>query len=161
MLSDALNRPLLLQPVDDSFHRGVRYFFRLRQMLVQLSRCARLTLPKKLHHIKQENISVEETQQIDRILQQLLTHRPLQYVLNEAWFYGLKFEVNESVLIPRPETEELVDWILTENLKIENEEKLSGVKTFVDEVKAQSEEAIKENKKIQVKLFHNLLVLYT
>ncbi|QNA46746.1 peptide chain release factor N(5)-glutamine methyltransferase [Lacibacter sediminis] len=69
---------------------------------------------KKLYHLKQENIPAEETQKIDRILQQLLTHRPLQYVLNEAWFYGLKFEVNETVLIPRPETEELVDWIIRE-----------------------------------------------
>lgn len=69
---------------------------------------------KKIHQLKQENITAEETQQIERILQELLTHRPLQYVLNEAWFYGLKFEANESVLIPRPETEELVEWIVKE-----------------------------------------------
>lgn len=53
-------------------------------------------------------------QKIGLALQQLLKHRPLQYVLNEAWFYGLKFQVNESVLIPRPETEELVDWIIND-----------------------------------------------
>lgn len=45
------------------------------------------------------------------LLDELLAGRPIQYVLNEAWFDNRAFFVNESVLIPRPETEELLDWI--------------------------------------------------
>jgi release factor glutamine methyltransferase len=47
-------------------------------------------------------------------LEELLQHRPVQYVLGEAWFANMPFYVNESVLIPRPETEELTNLIVQE-----------------------------------------------
>ena len=45
---------------------------------------------------------------LNEVLSKLLTHEPIQYVVENAWFYNLNFKVNNAVLIPRPETEELV-----------------------------------------------------
>jgi release factor glutamine methyltransferase len=62
-------------------------------------------------------ISEEEIVVWNSILEQLKLEIPIQYLLGKTSFYGLDFEVNENVLIPRPETEELVDWIVSNVLK--------------------------------------------
>lgn len=77
-----------------------------------------LTGSKKAERMiyKNESITIEEEKQLQQYTERLLQHEPVQYVLNEAWFCGLKFYVDQNVLIPRPETEELVEWIIS-NLK--------------------------------------------
>ena len=54
------------------------------------------------------------------VLEKLKTQIPIQYILGTTYFYGLEFTVDENVLIPRPETEELVDWIIKLNCRISN-----------------------------------------
>ncbi|MBC7607340.1 MAG: peptide chain release factor N(5)-glutamine methyltransferase [Burkholderiales bacterium] len=74
------------------------------------------------HHLKRTDLalqpeltfSITALEDWNFILEQLKQEIPIQYLLGTAHFYGLELEVNENVLIPRSETEELVDWIIAD-----------------------------------------------
>ena len=57
----------------------------------------------------------EEQQELEGALKRLQHHEPVQYITGNTEFFGMKFLVNKNVLIPRPETEELVQWILDDH----------------------------------------------
>ena len=60
-------------------------------------------------------LNKSQLSKIKQIVAELKTNKPIQYILGKTEFYGLKIKVNEHTLIPRSETEQLVDWILKEN----------------------------------------------
>jgi release factor glutamine methyltransferase len=78
---------------------------------------------------KDKQLSPNERFQIREIIENLKKYRPIQYILGETEFYGLRFKVDENVLIPRPETEELVDLIIKRERKREKGERILDVGT--------------------------------
>lgn len=61
---------------------------------------------------KKNDLSQAQNKKLHHYLQRLKNHEPIQYIMNKAWFYGMELYVDKNVLIPRPETEELLDWIV-------------------------------------------------
>ncbi|EDM43277.1 putative protoporphyrinogen oxidase [unidentified eubacterium SCB49] len=72
---------------------------------------------------------VEHEQHISEAIQRLLLHEPIQYIIGETAFYGLPFKVDRHTLIPRPETEELVEWILVEAANNEDDKEILDIGT--------------------------------
>lgn len=88
------------EEVDAFFYRLIEYYLRLDRFVLVLQ--PHLTVTK------------EEEQPLFEALAGLKLEKPLQYILGVAYFMDLELKVNKNVLIPRPETEELVEWILNE-----------------------------------------------
>ena len=82
---------------------------------------------KRIDLVLQPDLTFSEAELVvwNSILEDLKKEIPIQYLLGKTNFYGLDFEVNENVLIPRPETEELVEWILEDCGKIDTTSEFS------------------------------------
>ncbi|WGH76155.1 peptide chain release factor N(5)-glutamine methyltransferase [Tenacibaculum tangerinum] len=82
-------------------------------------------------------LSTDKKTLLDKALEQLKKEEPIQYILGKTEFFGLPFNVTTNTLIPRPETEELVEWILDsitknkENEVITNNREKSGKKITI------------------------------
>ena len=70
------------------------------------------------------NLSKELEDILVQKMKMITNHYPIDYIINKKNFYGNDFYVDESVLIPRPETEELVDWLINDHLNIDNQKRV-------------------------------------
>lgn len=84
--------------VDSFFYLCTEYYLSVPRIQLTLEPVLAITKP--------------ETDTFFKVLEDLKQQKPIQYIIGETEFYGLPFKVNENVLIPRPETEELVDLII-------------------------------------------------
>lgn len=82
-----------------------------------------ITGKNKLLRLSDKNLvfTAEQQKKFDNAKQRLLQGEPLQYITEVQWFLGNPFYVNKHVLIPRPETEELVQWIIDDGVDKENQ----------------------------------------
>lgn len=94
------------EEVDSFFYMLIGHYLELERFILAIQ--PNLTITK------------EEEQPLFEALPQLCLHRPIQYIIGKAYFMDMDFRVDENVLIPRPETEELVRWMISD-LKDKNE----------------------------------------
>lgn len=66
---------------------------------------------------RKQILSSSHQEALNKVLERLLQAEPIAYITGKTQFYGLEVQVNKATLIPRPETEELVNWILTDTIK--------------------------------------------
>ena len=101
-ITDELNRQLTGQYPETEIESFARILFRHYLNITST----------KAHLSHDRELPAEIERLIREAINDLKKYRPIQYILGETEFYGLPFELTADVLIPRPETEELVDWVV-------------------------------------------------
>ncbi len=76
--------------------------------------------PTTLHAHPELELTPEQQEKIRKVIRELKTYKPIQYIVGQTDFFGLSIKVTPDVLIPRPETEELVSLIIQENKNRQN-----------------------------------------
>ena len=75
------------------------------------------------------DLEIKKLEEWEHVIIQLIEERPIQYIFKQAHFYGLIFNVDENVLVPRPETEELVEWIVSSVVDVNKSIKILDIGT--------------------------------
>lgn len=76
-----------------------------------------------------KELTIEQEKKFIEIIEVLARHKPLQYITAEAHFLGRTYHVDERVMIPRPETEQLVEWVLSDTLNLTNRSSVLDIGT--------------------------------
>lgn len=106
---------LTLRQADLAIKKALQGYYapeEIRSLSVLILTHCTHTTPLALHSNPDQPVSSSALTQINKIIDGLKNYKPIQYMTGNTQFYGLTLKINEYVLIPRPETEELVHWIL-------------------------------------------------
>nr|MBC7611717.1 peptide chain release factor N(5)-glutamine methyltransferase [Pseudopedobacter sp.] len=104
----------MLKKIEKEFKHRLDIIYTTDESSVLFKMIISFLIRDNINNIDNKELSENQLINFDQFTTQLLAHQPIQYVLGEADFYHLKFKVNRDVLIPRPETEELVYLIIRE-----------------------------------------------
>lgn len=101
LIKSELNDNYPLQEINSFIHLILNHYFNYSKVQIQLK--------------QDEVINDNLVSRIKTDIKELKSYKPIQYILGKTEFYNLTFIVAPGILIPRPETEELVDWIIADN----------------------------------------------
>lgn len=104
-------------------------------------------------------ISKEEQLKFEHALERLLEHEPVQYIVGSTEFYGREFLVNKNVLIPRPETEELVAWILSDFKNIKKPLKVLDIGTGTGCIPVSLSKELNSSKVVSIDISSEALII--